>query len=122
MPGVIDAQSYAQAEAALVLVRSHPQGVVISQFFNEHLDRILVHMVAYYAGLQCLTPEWYWRDLRLRLGRGRNPGSDPRLRGPPWSGPSTTTSNPPNGGLNANGTLAIPAKAPGKWPAHHPDK
>jgi hypothetical protein len=79
MHGVIDAQSYAQAEAALVLVRSHPQGVVSSQFLNEHLDRILVHLVAYYAGLQCLTPEWYWRDLRLRLRRGRNPGSAPRL-------------------------------------------
>ena len=79
MHGVIDAQSYAQAEAALVLVRSHPQGAVICQFLNEHLDRILVHPVAYYAGLQRVTPEWYWRDFRLRLSRGRNHGSDPRL-------------------------------------------
>jgi transposase-like protein len=79
MHGVIDAQSYEQAEAALVLVRSHSQGAVISQFLNEHLDRILVHLVAYYAGLQRVTPEWYWRDFRLRLSRGRNHGSDPRL-------------------------------------------
>ena len=36
--GVIDAQSYAQAEAALVILRSHPQGAAISQFLNA--DRI----------------------------------------------------------------------------------
>ena len=79
--GVIDAKRYAQAAAALVLVllRSHPQGAVISQFLNEHLDRLLVHVVAYYAGLQRVTPEWYWRDFRLRLSRGRHHGSDPRL-------------------------------------------
>jgi len=76
---VIDAQSYAQAEAALVILRSHPQGAAIAQFLNAHLDHILVHLVAYYAGLQRVTPEWYWRDFRLRLSRGRNHGSDPRL-------------------------------------------
>jgi transposase-like protein len=76
---VIDAPSYEQAEAALVTLRSHPQGATISQFLNEHLDQILVHLVAYYAGLQRVTPEWYWRDFRLRLSRGRNHGSDPRL-------------------------------------------
>ena len=56
--GVLDAKRYAQAEAALVLLRSHPQRAVISQFLNEHLDRILVHLVAYYAGLHRVTPEW----------------------------------------------------------------
>jgi len=76
---VVDAQSYEQAEAALVALLSHPQGAAIGQFLNEHLDRILVHLVAYYAGLQRVTPEWYWRDFRLRLSRGRNHGSDLRL-------------------------------------------
>lgn len=71
--------SYEQAEVALLTLRSHPQGATISQFLNEHLDQILVHLVAYYAGLQRVTPEWYWRDFRLRLSRGRNHGSDPRL-------------------------------------------
>jgi transposase-like protein len=79
MHGVIDAQSYAQAEAALVTLLSHPQGAAIGQFLNQHLDRILVHLVAYYAGLQRVTPEWHWRDFRLRLSHGRNHGSDPRL-------------------------------------------
>jgi hypothetical protein len=76
---VVDAASYEQAEAALVTLRSHPQGAALAQFLNEHLDQILVHLVAYYAGLQRVTPEWYWRDFRLRLSRGRNHGSDPRL-------------------------------------------
>jgi transposase-like protein len=79
MHDVIDASSYEQAEAALVTLRSHPQGAAIGQFLNEHLDRLLVHLVAYYAGLQRVTPEWYWRDFRLRLSRGRNHRSDQRL-------------------------------------------
>ena len=118
---VIDAKSYEQAEAALVTLRSHPQGAAIGQFLNEHLDRILVHLVAYYAGLQRVTPGV--------VLAGLPPPPQPRpqswLRpsvwsGPPWSGPSTTTSSRPNGGLNANAIIAIPAKAPCKWPAHHP--
>jgi transposase-like protein len=77
--GVIDAHSYEQAEAALATLLSHPQGAALGQYLNEHLDHILVHLVAYYAGLHRVTPEWYWRDFRLRLSRGRNHGSDTRL-------------------------------------------
>jgi transposase-like protein len=77
--GVIDARSYAQAEAALAALLAHPQGAAIGQFLNTQLDHILVHLVAYYAGLQRVAPEWYWRDFRLRLSRGRNHGSDARL-------------------------------------------
>lgn len=76
---VVDAKSYEQAEAALVTLRRHPQGAAIAQFLNVQLDPILIHLVAYYAGLQRVTPEWYWRDFRLRLSRGRNHGSEPRL-------------------------------------------
>lgn len=79
MHAVIDAQSYEQAETALVALLSHPQGAAIGQFLNEQLDRILVHLVAYYAGLPRVTPEWYWRDFRLRLSHGRNHRSDQRL-------------------------------------------
>ena len=77
--GVIDAHSYEQAETALVALLSHPQGAAIGQFLNQHLDRILVHLIAYYAGLQRVTPEWYWRDFRLRLSHGRNHRSEQRL-------------------------------------------
>jgi hypothetical protein len=76
---VVDAQRYEQAEAALVTLRRHPQGAAIAQFLNERLDQILIHRVASYAGLQRVTPEWYWRDFRLRLSWGRNHGSEPRL-------------------------------------------
>lgn len=76
---VMDAPSYEQAEAALVALLSHPQGAAIGQFLNEQLDHILVHVVAYYAGLQRVAPEWYWRDFRLRLSRGRNHSSEVRL-------------------------------------------
>jgi len=77
--GVIDAQSYKQAEAARVTVLSHSQGAAIDHFLNEQLVHILVYLVAYYAGLQRVTPGWYWRDFRLRLSRGRHHGSDQHL-------------------------------------------
>jgi transposase-like protein len=79
MHAVIDAQSYEQAEEALLALLSHPQGAAIGQFLNLQLDRILVHLLSYYSGLQRVTPEWYWRDFRLRLSRGRNHRSDQRL-------------------------------------------
>jgi hypothetical protein len=76
---VIDAQNYAQAEAALAQLLAHPLGAPIGQTLNEQLDRLLVHLLDYYHGLQRVTPEWYWRDFRLRLSHGRNHRSDQRL-------------------------------------------
>ena len=46
---------------------------------NEQVDHLLVHLLDYYKGLQRVTPEWYWRDFRLRLSRGCNHRSDQRL-------------------------------------------
>jgi transposase-like protein len=76
---IVDAQSYEQAEAALATLLGHPLGATIGKLLNEQLDRVLVHLLDYYRGLQRVTPEWYWRDFRLRLSRGRNHGSDQRL-------------------------------------------
>ena len=76
---VIDAQSYAQAEAALATLQGHPLGATIGKRLNKELDRVLVHLLDYYQGLQRVTPEWYWRDFRLRLSHGRNHRSDQRL-------------------------------------------
>jgi hypothetical protein len=42
--------------------------------------------------------------------------------GRPWSGPSTTTSSPLNGGQSANVIIGIPARMPSKSPERHPDK
>jgi transposase-like protein len=76
---IIDAQSYAQAEAALATLLGHPLGATLGKVLNEQLDRVLVHLLDYYRGLQRVTPEWYWRDFRLRLSNGRNHRSDQRL-------------------------------------------
>ncbi len=77
---IMDAQSYDQAEVALAALQGHPLGTAIATLLNEHFDRVLVHLVAYYEGLQRVTPEWYWRDFRLRLSHGRNHRSDQRLQ------------------------------------------
>jgi hypothetical protein len=76
---ILDAQSYEQAEAALAALQGHPLGAGLGKQINEQLDRVLVHLVDYYRGLPRVTPEWYWRDFRLRLSRGRNHRSDQRL-------------------------------------------
>jgi hypothetical protein len=76
---VINAASYPAAEQALVALREHPQGGRVWRLLNERLDQILIHLVDYYQGLQRVSPEWCWRDFRLRLSRGRNHGSTIRL-------------------------------------------
>jgi hypothetical protein len=76
---VMDAGSYEQAEAALATLLGHPLGATLGQLLNAQLDRLLVHLLAYYRGLPRVTPEWYWRDFRLRLSRGRNHRSEQRL-------------------------------------------
>jgi len=76
---VIDAASYDQAEQALEALRQHPFGTEIANFLNVHLDHIMVFSLDYYQGLQRVTPEWCWRDFRLRLSHGRNHGSEQRL-------------------------------------------
>ena len=76
---VIDAVDYAQAEQALGLLRDHPLGAQIAQTLDGYLDRIMVYSLDYYQGVQRVTPEWCWRDFRLRLSHGRNHGSEQRL-------------------------------------------
>jgi transposase-like protein len=76
---VIDAPDYAQAEQAVAQIRLHPFGAQIAQTLNAYLDRIMVYSLDYYQGLQRTTPEWCWRDFRLRLSHGRNHGSEQRL-------------------------------------------
>lgn len=77
---VIDAVDYAQAEQAVEQLRLHPFGAQIAQTLNLYLDRIMVYSLDYYQGLQRTTPEWCWRDFRLRLSHGRNHGSEQRLQ------------------------------------------
>jgi len=76
---VLDATGYEQAEAALVALYRHPFGGDIGRLLHRRLDDVLTYTQAYDQGLQRVTPEWYWRDFRLRLSRGRNHGSEQRL-------------------------------------------
>ena len=77
---VLRAKTYAQAEAALAMLQGHALGAAIAQFLNEQFDALLVYTLDYYHDLATVTPEWIWRDFRLRLSHGRNHGSDQRLR------------------------------------------
>ena len=76
---VLDAKTYDQAEQALATLSTLPLADKIAQTLNLHLDRLLLHTLDYCQGLQRVSPEWYWRDFRLRLSRGRNHRSDRRL-------------------------------------------
>jgi hypothetical protein len=76
---ILDAPSYTEAEAALLDLQAHAYGAAIAQHLNVLLDALLVYQLAYCQGLQRVTPEWYWRDFRLRLSHGRNQRSEQRL-------------------------------------------
>jgi hypothetical protein len=76
---VIDAPSFEQAEAALATLSEHTQGTTIAKLLNEQFDLVLAHLLDGCQGLQRVSPEWYWRDFRLRLSRGRNHRSEQRL-------------------------------------------
>ena len=77
--GVVDAKSEAAAEAALAKLVAHSLGGGLAAMLKRDIEKLLVHQLRYNEGLLRVTPEWVWRDFRLRLSRGRNHGSDKRL-------------------------------------------
>lgn len=77
--GVINAVDGEAAETALTHLLAHPYGKALGKQLTQLLDRLLVYQLDYCQGLQRVSPEWYWRDFRLRLSRGRNHRSEPRL-------------------------------------------
>lgn len=76
---VIDAQDADAAETALAQLLAHPYGKALGTQLTNLMDRLLVYQMDYCRGLQRVSPEWYWRDFRLRLSRGRNHRSEQRL-------------------------------------------
>lgn len=76
---VLDASSYAAAEAALARLAAHPQGSGLARRVREVLDEALMHLLPSHQGLSRIGPEHLWRDFRLRLSHGRNHGSEERL-------------------------------------------
>jgi len=77
--GVLDAPSEQQAEEALAALRAHAQGPSLAQKLWEQFDLLLAYVLPCHQGLQRVSPEWHWRDFRLRLSHGRNHGSEQRL-------------------------------------------
>ena len=76
---VLDAPSYVEVEAALAELKAHQLGGKLATLLEEHLDAAMVYLLDYHQGLARVSPEWYWRDFRLRLSHGRNHRSDERL-------------------------------------------
>jgi hypothetical protein len=76
---VFDAASEAAAWEAHARLAAHPRGRGLAATLREHVAVALVHRRKYQAGLGRVSPEWCWRDFRLRLGHGRNAGSAGRL-------------------------------------------
>ena len=77
---VLDAPSFEQAERALAQLQTHPQGAGLWEVLNQRFIQLLTHLLDDCAGVGRVTPEWCWRDFRLRLSRGRNHGSERRIR------------------------------------------
>ena len=76
---VIDASSYEAAEKALPYLLAHPGAEQLARKVYLQLDRLLYHLLPCHEGLARISPEWLWRDFRLRLSHGRNHGSERRL-------------------------------------------
>ena len=77
--GVYDATTEAAAQAALARLAAHAFGQALAALVAVHLEAALVYRCGYNQGLGRASPEWLWRDFRLRSSHGRNHGSEQRL-------------------------------------------
>ena len=76
---ILDAASYDEAEQALARLRLLEWGEPLARWLEPLLDAALMHLLPCHQGLLRVSPEWVWRDFRLRLSHGRNHGSELRL-------------------------------------------
>jgi hypothetical protein len=76
---VLDAADEDTAWAAVGVLGEHPHGAGCVPLLRPHLAAALVYRRPDNAGLVRASPEWCWRDFRLRLGRGRNHLTDQRF-------------------------------------------
>jgi transposase-like protein len=76
---VLDAPTHLEAQRAFERLAAHPRGKGLARVLDEHLDAALIHLLDYNHGLGRASPEWHWRDFRMRLGHGRNQRSAERL-------------------------------------------
>jgi transposase-like protein len=76
---VYDATTEAEAQAALARLRAHELGPALADLVAVHLEAARVYRCGYNQGLGRASPEWLWRDFRLRSSHGRNHGAEQRL-------------------------------------------
>jgi transposase-like protein len=76
---VLDAPHEAAAWAALEPLAAHPRGAGLAAALRPHVAAAHVCHRPYTQQLVRVSPEWCWRDFRLRLGHGRNHRSVARL-------------------------------------------
>ena len=76
---VYDAATEAEAQAALARLAAHDLGAALADLVAAQLEAAHVFRCGYNRGLGRASPEWLWRDFRLRASHGRNHGSDQRL-------------------------------------------
>jgi hypothetical protein len=74
-----DAMSYENAEQALTELAAHTCGQALVEWLRPLQDAALMYLMPCHKGLNRVSPEWYWRDFRQRISRGRNHRSDERL-------------------------------------------
>jgi hypothetical protein len=77
--GVYDAATEAEVQAALARLAAHELGHALAELVAVHLDSARVYRCGYNQGLGRASPEWLWRDFRLRASHGRNHGAEQRL-------------------------------------------
>jgi transposase-like protein len=76
---VLNAPTHLDAQRAFDDLAAQPWGEALSGLLDAHLDAALVHLLDYNHGLGRTSPEWLWRDFRMRLSHGRNHRSEVRL-------------------------------------------
>jgi hypothetical protein len=76
---VYDAATEAEAQAALARLAAHALGQALADLVTVHLEAARVYRCGYNHGLGRASPEWLWRDFRLRASHGRNHGAEQRL-------------------------------------------
>jgi hypothetical protein len=76
---VYDAATEAEAEAALARLAAHELGQALADLVAVHREAARYYRCGYNQGLGRASPEWLWRDFRLRSSHGRNHGAEQRL-------------------------------------------
>lgn len=76
---VYDAATDAEAQAALARLAAHDLGAPLAALVTAHLEAARYYRCGYNQGLGRASPEWLWRDFRLRASHGRNHGAEQRL-------------------------------------------